>query len=113
MTTNQANLDGIGIAAPCSASWDDMKGDDRQRFCRDCKMNVYNLSGMTRQEAEDLVASHETRLCVRFFRRSDGTVLTRDCPVGLRRRVRMAWARCAATWSGVTTPARLSQELRI
>jgi hypothetical protein len=36
-------------------------------------------------EAERLVVEKEGRLCVRFHRRADGTVLTRDCPVGLRR----------------------------
>jgi hypothetical protein len=35
---------------------------------------------MTRSEAEELIAKTEGRLCVRFFQRKDGTVLTRDCP---------------------------------
>jgi hypothetical protein len=61
-----------------------MAGDERVRFCPQCALNVYNLSGMRRQEAESLVESHEGRLCVRFYQRSDGTVLTRDCPVGLQ-----------------------------
>ena len=59
-----------------------MYGDDRRRFCSQCKLNVYNLSGMTRDEAEQLVMNSEGRLCVRFFRRKDGTVLTQDCPAG-------------------------------
>jgi hypothetical protein len=82
-------LDRIQIASPCSMSWDAMKGDDRMRFCGSCQLNVYNLSGMSRAEAEQLVLKKEGRLCVRFFRRDDGTLLTQDCPVGwaaLRRR---------------------------
>ncbi|MFN2500426.1 MAG: hypothetical protein ABR530_00240 [Pyrinomonadaceae bacterium] len=75
-------LDNIRIASPCSANWEEMFGDFRRRFCGDCKLNVYNLSGMTRQEAENLLITSEGRLCVRFFRRADGTVLTRNCPVG-------------------------------
>jgi hypothetical protein len=59
-----------------------MYGDDRRRFCGDCKLNVYNLSGMTRDEAEALLMNAEGRLCVRFFKRADGTVITQDCPVG-------------------------------
>ena len=59
-----------------------MIGDDRKRYCGDCKLNVYNLSGMTRNEAENLVMNAEGRLCVKFYRRSDGTILTEDCPVG-------------------------------
>ncbi|MDQ2731127.1 MAG: hypothetical protein M3Y56_05670, partial [Armatimonadota bacterium] len=35
-------------------------------------------------EAENLVAEKEGRLCVRYYKRTDGKVLTSDCPVGLR-----------------------------
>ncbi len=59
-----------------------MIGTERKRFCGDCKLNVYNLSGMTTQEAENLLIRSEGRLCVRFYRRADGSVLTKDCPVG-------------------------------
>src|SRR5687767_1599328 len=75
-------LDEIRIASPCKSDWHQMFGDDRRRFCAECKLNVYNLSGMTREEATTLLLSAEGRMCVRFFRRSDGTVLTQDCPVG-------------------------------
>jgi len=75
-------LDNIKIASPCSADWSAMEGDDRRRFCGDCKLNVYNLSGMTRYDAENLLRLSEGRLCVRYFQRPDGTVLTEDCPVG-------------------------------
>jgi len=83
-------LDNIRIASPCSANWDEMFGDDRKRFCGDCKLNVYNLSDMTRRDAENLLIASEGRLCVRYYRRADGTVLTKDCPVGwqaVKRRV--------------------------
>src|SRR6185295_16447527 len=62
-----------------------MHGDDRVRFCDDCKLNVYNLSAMSRPEAELLIREKEGRLCGMLYRRRDGTVLTRDCPVGLAR----------------------------
>ena len=75
-------LDSIKVASPCSADWDAMVGNNRQRFCGQCKMNVYNLSGMTKREAEELLMNAEGKLCARFFKRSDGTVITKDCPVG-------------------------------
>jgi hypothetical protein len=59
-----------------------MSGDDRARFCRQCNRHVYNLSGMTRSEAQALVSQTEGRRCVRFLRRADGTIVTRDCPAG-------------------------------
>jgi hypothetical protein len=74
-----------------------MEGDERARFCRECGLNVYNLSEMTRAEAESLVARTEGRLCARFYRRADGTVLTKDCPTGLRAaRLRVSRAGVAA-----------------
>ena len=77
-------LDHVKVAAPCPAEWDSMTGSECVRFCSLCSLNVYNLSGMTRTEAETLLIRTEGRLCVRFYRRSDGTILTRQCPVGLR-----------------------------
>lgn len=97
-------LDNIQIATPCSASWDEMAGDDRVRYCSHCELNVYNLSDMRRDEAERLLLETEGRLCVRLFRRKDGTVLTRDCPLGLAAvRYRVAsWLAAAAAAIGIT-----------
>ena len=75
-------LENVKIASPCSADWNEMYGDERKRFCGDCKLNVYNLSGMTKTEAESLILNAEGRLCVRFYQRADGSVITNDCPVG-------------------------------
>ena len=66
-------LNNIKIASPCSQDWDAMIGSERKRYCGDCKLNVYNLSGMSRTEAENLLSNSEGRLCVRFYRRADGT----------------------------------------
>ena len=96
-------LDRVTVAAPCDAGWENMVGDERVRFCARCSMNVYNLSGMTKSEAEHLVVQAEGRLCIRFYRRADGTILTRNCPVGLRalkvRAARVATATASAALS--------------
>jgi hypothetical protein len=78
-------LDQIQIASPCHANWEEMSGDDKVRFCSQCKKNVYNFSLMSSSEAEALIKEKEGSLCARFFRRTDGTVLTQDCPVGLEK----------------------------
>jgi hypothetical protein len=90
-------LDDVRVAAPCPADWDRMVGDERARFCDRCSLHVYNLSGMTRREAEALVTNAEGRLCVRYYSRPDGTVLTQNCPVGLRA-VRQKVARVAGAF---------------
>jgi hypothetical protein len=61
-----------------------MTGDDRARFCAQCQKPVYDLSNMTADEAVALIRSREGKLCARFYRRIDGTILTADCPVGAR-----------------------------
>jgi hypothetical protein len=84
-------LDNVRVASPCKASWEAMSGDDRVRFCGQCEKNVYNLSAMSREDGERLLREKEDSVCVRFYRRADGTVMTTDCPVGARRkRVRRA-----------------------
>jgi hypothetical protein len=77
-------LDHVKVAVLCPADWSQMYGDGRVRFCSECKLNVYNLSAMKREEAEALLMSTEGRLCVRLYRRADGTIITQDCPVGLQ-----------------------------
>ncbi|MBA2545006.1 MAG: hypothetical protein H0V17_35515, partial [Deltaproteobacteria bacterium] len=78
-------LDNIRVASPCPAEWSKMVGDDLVRHCGDCKKNVYNLSGMTREEAETLILAKAGNLCVRYFQRKDGTIITADCVVGVSR----------------------------
>lgn len=93
-------LDRVRIASPCNMSWESMSGSDRARFCNQCELHVYDISQLSRKEAVTLIASTQGGICARIYRRSDGTVLTRDCPVGLRalrRRVsRIAGAALAA-----------------
>jgi hypothetical protein len=88
----------VRVASPCKSDWDQMIGTDRVRFCGQCSLNVYNLSAMTRDEAESFIAGNEGRLCVRFYRRNDGSILTQDCPVGLAAvRARISyWTKAAA-----------------
>ncbi len=115
-------LETIRIANPCNAAWDDMDGTERMRFCHLCQKTVYNLSAMTREQAEKLIRQKEGKACVRLYKRRDGTVMTSDCPVGLRAvRRRMAVlvggaAACllalvasAAAFAGLTYFSRVSR----
>ena len=105
MTTKYTSpLNNLKVASPCSQDWDAMIGTERQRYCGECKLNVYNLSGMSKTEAENLVMNAEGRLCVRFFKRADGTVLTQDCPVGwqaVKKRVSKTAAAFASLFIGL------------
>lgn len=83
--SNTIALHRIDVPSPCTASWDKMKGDDRVRHCSDCNKNVFNLSAMAAAEATTLLADNQNGdLCVRFYRRPDGTVMTSDCSTSTR-----------------------------
>jgi hypothetical protein len=75
-------LDNLHIATPCPMKFSDMKGDERKRFCTQCRQNVYNLSKLARAEALQVISNSEEFPCVTFYRRADGTVLTSDCNGG-------------------------------
>lgn len=88
-------LDQVRVASPCSASWDEMLGDDRSRFCLSCDKSVYNISAMPRAEAEAFLRERVgQKVCIRYYQRADGTILTEDCPVGVtkKRRKKLALA---------------------
>lgn len=115
-------LEDLRIASPCCARWEDMPGDAVRRHCGECQMQVTNLSAMTRQEAQAFILQHSVngeggRVCVRLFRRHDGTVLTADCPVGfaaIRAGARAAWARLVALCAlmGVTSAGAIASSRR-
>ena len=99
-------IDGLRIASPCSVAWESMDGDERMRHCAVCSLNVYNFAGMTREEVRALLARNEGRVCAKLYRRADGTVLTRDCPTGLRGlRRRASRAAVAAVAALLSLPA--------
>ena len=74
---SQIQLDRLRIASPCPASWEQMTGDDRARFCELCNLQVYNIAELTAREARSLIANTEGRICARLYRRADGTVITK------------------------------------
>jgi len=91
-------LDNVRIASPCPARWSEMEGDDQMRHCQLCKHNVYDISAMTRDEAEKFLREASGRVCVHLYRRSDGRILTSDCHIGkktIRKRLLTALATAA------------------
>src|SRR5688500_14657807 len=56
------------ISGPCEASWNDMKGDDRFRYCDHCEKTVNNISTMKRQDALRIVRRSNGNICIRYER---------------------------------------------
>lgn len=85
------SLETISIPNPCEVPWDEMKVlSEGRRHCELCNEDVFNLSSMTRETAEKLVFESTGRLCVGFYRRRDGTVVTSDCTPTRNRVLRRA-----------------------
>jgi ankyrin repeat protein len=97
------SFDRMIIPAPCDADWDAMIGNERVRFCEHCHLHVTNISALTRQEAMRLVSRSEGRLCVRFMKSANGSVVTKQLPQALhhisRRVSRIAAGAFTATLS--------------
>jgi len=91
-------LSRIVIETPCHESWENMSGDARKRHCASCNKSVHNLSEMSSEDALKLLGAGKP-ICVRLYRRPDGTVLTKECGSGKRTRWRgyavMSAAACA------------------
>ena len=97
MPAERSRLDLLTIPTPCTMPWASMRGDDRKRFCDSCSLHVYDVSQMTRPEAEAFLLRSEGRVCARLWRRVDGTLITKDCGrirLAIERRTR--WLRVAA-----------------
>lgn len=84
MKEQKFDVNKLRVATPCPANWNAMRGDNKIRFCDSCNLNVYNFSEMTSEEIKGLIAKAEGRICGKIYRRADGTLLTQDCPVGVR-----------------------------
>ncbi|GAB5544634.1 MAG: hypothetical protein SangKO_043940 [Sandaracinaceae bacterium] len=70
------HLEVLDVAEPCTEDWNAMTGEGFRRHCALCDRDVFDLGGMTADDAEQLL---ESGACVRFYRRADGTVATKDC----------------------------------
>src|SRR5262245_56534798 len=113
------SLDIIEIANPCPASWEKMRGDDRVRFCEECQLNVYNVCAIPREAALKLLNERgEGRgvLCVGWYKRGDGTVISAGCGGGLRtaarRAARFAGAAAALVLRAAMAPLMLGASSR-
>lgn len=78
------HIDNFEPSSPCSAN---ASKKDRVGFCEKCKLRYYDFSGMELPQAEELIFKMEGIEKPQLFKRSDGKFMTRDCPVGRRKRM--------------------------
>ena len=69
----------------CDMRWEDLDGsNDVKRHCGVCDKDVFNLSGMSRERAQRLLAGKE-KPCVRYISRNGRVVHNGDPSEQLRR----------------------------
>ena len=90
-------LDSIVITTHCPVPWEKMEGDDRTRFCDQCRQPVHDISGLTTSEAAELVSRPGKPPCLRIYRRADGRVMTADCSANRRERI-WRWLGRRSVW---------------
>ncbi len=62
-----------------------MEGNERERFCKQCSKTVLNISDLSNAEANQFLREKtDSRLCVKFYLRTDGTIMTDECPKMIR-----------------------------
>lgn len=91
-----------------------MTGDERARFCMHCEKKVYNISEMSRMDAEAFMRQREGSICIRMYRRHDGTVINDNCPVGLRKvrqKLKAGSIKAARIWKTVAASFALVSAL--
>jgi hypothetical protein len=81
----------LRVGTPCPKKWDDLTGNDRVRYCGDCRLNVYNFADMKKAEIERVVRETEGRLCGSLYLRGDRTAAPADCPTQQIRHALRRW----------------------
>jgi hypothetical protein len=59
----------ITVPQPCSQNWDDMKKQDKGRFCESCQKSVLDFTGLSNAEIIKLIINSNNDTCGRFTNR--------------------------------------------
>ena len=68
----------------CPIDWNNMRGDERERFCAKCQRTVTNLSLLTEAQREALLAQERANpgsVCVAYYQRLSGEFVTPEKPL--------------------------------
>jgi len=89
----KATLPPLVIAKPCTASWAQMTGDERRRYCDLCGLHVHNLSAMTEREQRAFATANGTRECIAYVPLPNGRIIAKNWRDSVRRFFRpLRWA---------------------
>lgn len=78
MSAARHPLEAIEIERPCPVADTEVPAGERSRFCPHCKKYVYNLSAMSRSEAERLACQQAGEMCAQIDKTLAGEIVTLD-----------------------------------
>ena len=85
----------------CPIRWEELRGDERERFCEKCGHRVSNLSAMGATERAALLAkTGRERVCASFYIRLSGEYVTPENPLTPDERSRIRQLGVAALSAG-------------
>lgn len=77
----KSKFDQLNVVSPCTASWEEMTGDEQKRHCLQCDKTVFDFSQMSLSQIEAVVSAKHGQLCARITRRNDGSMVTFEPPL--------------------------------
>ena len=84
------------IEKSCPANWDDMKGDEKRRFCEHCQLHVHNLSAMTLEEQRTVLDVKGRPGCISYVAQPDAVAVAPDRWLRQNTGSSSSWQRIAA-----------------
>lgn len=85
----------------CPIPWENLRGDEREKFCEKCGHNVTNLSELSAEARAALLAKvGKERLCFSFYQRLSGEYVTPEAPLTVEERSRIRQFGVAALSAG-------------
>jgi hypothetical protein len=72
------------LSYACPIPWNEMRGDERERFCSKCSRTVVNLSLLTEERRIALLAEAQSQpggLCVAYYQRLSGEFVSAEKPL--------------------------------
>lgn len=96
------------IDSPCPRRWAELEGSGPRRYCDSCRLQVHNVSAMSRTERADFHRRLEGPVCIAYEVRPDGAMAQPPRFPRLRKWLRLAAALVPFLGSSCATPAPMA-----
>lgn len=70
------SLENVTVENPCSAEWDEMKGNEEVRLCGQCRHNIHNISEMPKRRALKVLNQKAEVVCIAYQTDEKNRIIT-------------------------------------